>query len=38
MENIYNGLLKHGFDDTDAGKIIGQNWFNFLEAGIKPLT
>ena len=38
MENIYNGLLKHGFNDADAGKVIGQNWFDFLESGIKPLV
>ena len=38
MENIYNGLLKHGFNESDAGKVIGQNWFDFLEQGLKPLA
>jgi microsomal dipeptidase-like Zn-dependent dipeptidase len=38
MENIYNGLLKHGFNESDAGKVIGQNWFGFLEQGLKPLA
>lgn len=37
MENIYNGLLNHGFNDQDAGKILGENWFNFLSRGIQPL-
>ena len=37
MQNIYNGLLQHGFNAQEAGKIIGQNWFDFLEQGIKPV-
>lgn len=38
MENFYNGLLSHGFNDIGSGKIIGQNWFDFLESGLKPLA
>lgn len=38
MENIYNGLLKHGFDDQEAGRIMGKNWFDFLEQSIEPLA
>ena len=36
MENIYNGLVKTGFSDAEAGQIIGGNWFNFLQNGIQP--
>ena len=36
MENIYNGLLKQGFNDVDAGKVIGGNWLRFLDEGLKP--
>ncbi|MGB1361026.1 MAG: membrane dipeptidase [Alphaproteobacteria bacterium] len=36
MENIYNGLLKTGFSDKEAGQIIGGNWLSFLEQGLKP--
>lgn len=38
MENFYNGLLSHGFNVNGAGKIIGQNWFDFVESGLKPLA
>ncbi len=31
MKNIYDGLLNQGFDEIEADKIIGVNWFNFLE-------
>ncbi|MCS4533242.1 dipeptidase [Neisseria montereyensis] len=30
MENIYNGLVKTGFNEQEAGKIIGGNWLAFL--------
>ena len=35
MENIYNGLIKTGFSKAEAGQIIGGNWFNFLQSGIR---
>ena len=35
MENIYNGLLKQGFKEKEANQILGGNWFNFLESGLK---
>ncbi|MGR5061325.1 membrane dipeptidase [Photobacterium sp. DNB22_13_2] len=36
MENIYNGLIKTGFNEAEAGQIIGGNWFNFLQSGLQP--
>ncbi|PSW22288.1 peptidase M19 [Photobacterium sanctipauli] len=36
MENIYNGLVKTGFSEAEAGQVIGGNWFNFLHSGIQP--
>lgn len=38
MENIYQGLLKHGFNDTETAQILGGNWFNFLQKGLTPTT
>lgn len=38
MENIYNGLMQHGFNESDAGKILGDNWFNFLQQGLQPCS
>ncbi|MEF1228241.1 membrane dipeptidase [Vibrio fortis] len=38
MENIYNGLMSHGFSEAEAGKILGENWFNFLSDGLEPLA
>lgn len=38
MENIYNGLMRHGFNESEAGKIIGENWLNFLQQGLKPIA
>jgi len=38
MENIYNGLIRHGFSESEAGDILGNNWFNFLQTGLKPIT
>ncbi|MGR5195673.1 membrane dipeptidase [Vibrio rotiferianus] len=35
MENIYNGLMRHGFSESEAGKILGENWFNFLKEGLE---
>ncbi|MGR5141124.1 membrane dipeptidase [Photobacterium sp. DNB23_23_1] len=35
MENIYNGLIKTGFNEAEAGQIIGGNWFNFLQSGLQ---
>ncbi len=37
MENIYNGLLKVGFNDVEIGKIIGGNWYDFLEKSLTPM-
>jgi len=36
MENIYNGLIKYGFQSKEANQILGGNWFNFLESGLEP--
>ena len=38
MENIYNGLLKTGFSDAEAGQIIGGNWVDFLQQSLTPMT
>jgi microsomal dipeptidase-like Zn-dependent dipeptidase len=35
MENINNGLMRHGFSESEAGKILGENWFNFLKEGLE---
>ncbi len=36
MENIYNGLIKYGFQEKEANQILGGNWFSFLESGLEP--
>lgn len=36
MENIYNGLMRHGFSESEAGQVLGENWFNFLKDGLEP--
>lgn len=36
MENIYNGLMKYGFNEKEANQILGGNWFNFLQSGLEP--
>ena len=36
MENIYNGLIRQGFNESEAGKILGGNWFDFLSEGLSP--
>lgn len=38
MENIYNGLVNLGFNESEAGKIMGENWFNFLKQGLEPIS
>ncbi|PKH01089.1 peptidase M19 [Psychromonas sp. MB-3u-54] len=38
MENIYNGLMRHGFSESETGKILGENWFNFLKQGLEPIS
>ncbi|MCW8345828.1 MULTISPECIES: membrane dipeptidase [Vibrio] len=38
MENIYNGLMRHGFSESEAGKILGENWFTFLQQGLEPIS
>ena len=38
MENIYNGLISHGFNESEAGLILGGNWCNFLEKGLTPIS
>ncbi|ERB64773.1 membrane dipeptidase [Vibrio coralliilyticus OCN008] len=38
MENIYNGLIRHGFSESEAGQILGDNWFNFLKEGLEPIS
>lgn len=36
MKNIYNGLIKYGFQEKEANQILGGNWFNFLKSGLEP--
>lgn len=36
MENIYNGLIKYGFQEKEANQILGGNWLNFLQNGLEP--
>jgi microsomal dipeptidase-like Zn-dependent dipeptidase len=36
LENIYNGLMRHGFSESEAGQVLGENWFNFLKDGLEP--
>lgn len=38
MENIYNGLISHGFNESETGLILGGNWCNFLEKGLTPIS
>ncbi|MBL1417027.1 MAG: peptidase M19 [Moritella sp.] len=38
MENIYNGLMRYGFSESEAGQILGENWFNFLQQGLEPIS
>lgn len=35
MRNIYDGLLAHGFNETDADKVIGGNWLRFIKEETK---
>ena len=35
MENIYNGLLNIGFSEKESGRILGDNWFEFLKQGLE---
>ncbi|WP_212789660.1 membrane dipeptidase [Francisella halioticida] len=35
FKNIYSGLLKQGFYEDECNKILGRNWFNFLNDGLK---
>ncbi|MBN1006331.1 dipeptidase [Amphritea pacifica] len=34
--NLTNGLLERGFSREDVAKIMGLNWLNVLDAGLKP--
>ncbi|WP_434361157.1 dipeptidase [Parasalinivibrio latis] len=36
MVNIYNGLLKQGFTESETAQVLGGNWFEFLKAGLEP--
>lgn len=38
MENIYNGLIRHGFSEAETGQILGENWLHFLKQGLEPST
>lgn len=38
MENIYNGLIKQGFSETETDLVMGGNWFNFLQSGLEPMN
>lgn len=35
LRNIYEGLLKYGFNNDEVKKIMGINWLNFLQNGLK---
>lgn len=37
MQNIYQGLLKVGFTDPEAGQVIGGNWYKFLQNSLEPM-
>lgn len=37
MQNIYHGLIEYGFDPPDVAKILGQNWLDFLQQGLRRL-
>jgi membrane dipeptidase len=34
--NITEGLLNHGFNEQDIGKVMGQNWLTFLDEALIP--
>ncbi|MCC4799283.1 peptidase M19 [Enterovibrio norvegicus] len=36
MKNIFKGLRDKGFSETETAKILGGNWIEFLDAGLKP--
>ncbi|GAK86494.1 microsomal dipeptidase [Vibrio ponticus] len=38
MKNIYKGLMDHGFNESEAGKVLGENWLNFFNEGLQPIT
>ncbi|MDN3609784.1 membrane dipeptidase [Vibrio ostreicida] len=38
MENIYHGLQRFGFSESEAGEVLGGNWLAFLEQGLAPLS
>jgi len=38
MENIYSGLMRYGFSESEAGQVLGDNWFNFLKQGLEPIS
>ncbi|PSV45661.1 membrane dipeptidase [Photobacterium indicum] len=38
MENIYHGLIRQGFSETESSQVMGENWFNFLQDGLTPVS
>lgn len=38
LYNIYKGLINYGFSENDVKKIMGLNWFHFLQDGLKAQT
>jgi len=36
--NLTAALLKHGFPPSDVARIMGDNWLNFFDTGLKPTT
>ena len=36
MKNIYEALFKHGFSEQEVKQIMGLNWLEFLQEGLKP--
>ncbi|MGF1868569.1 membrane dipeptidase [Photobacterium indicum] len=38
MENIYHGLIRQGFNETESSQVMGENWFNFLQDGLTPVS
>ncbi|OEE67224.1 peptidase M19 [Enterovibrio norvegicus FF-33] len=36
MKNIYKGLRDIGFNEAETTAVMGGNWLNFLDAGLRP--
>lgn len=36
LQNIYQGLLKWGFSESETQQVMGKNWLDFLDQGLRP--